>query len=167
MRISNAKTSPSDVAYAAVYAGAIGGATVALFFLARDIAIGAPLATPSMLGSALFLGAEPSWAAEVRLDMVALFSLVHLVMFAMVGALFAFVLGRVEELRHRPLALGAGVFATLTAGIAVLDVLALPGVVSAINPVALATGNALAATLMTRFYLYAFEEMAAPVHATD
>ena len=163
MQLSATHTDSSDVLYAASYSGAIGASAIALFFLVRDVLIGAPLATPSMLGSVLFTGEMPPADAPLRLDLIALTSLVHLAIFATVGALFAILLGRVEELQKRPVILAAGIFATLTAGIVAVDFLVLHGIVSTMNPIAVVVGNAIAGALMAMFYNYAFNEVAAPV----
>lgn len=163
MDLTHPRTAPSDVLYAAAYAGAIGGSAIALFFLVIDLARGAPLATPSLLGSAIVTGAAPSGQVPVRIDLVAMVSVLHLVAFGAVGAVFALVVGRVADLVHRPVVLGAGIFATLTAGIVTVDLLFLNGIVTALNPVAIVLGNAVAAACMAVFYRYAFETVAAPV----
>ena len=167
MRISGSHTAASDVVYAAWYSGAIGASAIAIFFLVRDLLVGTPLATPSVLGSALFLGEVPGPDAPIRLDLVALISLVHLAAFAVVGALFALLLGRLEELQHRPVVLAAGIFATLTAGLVAMDFVFLPGIVDAVSPLAVTAGNVVAAVLMTLFYNYAFNEASAPVPPSD
>jgi hypothetical protein len=41
--------------------GLLGAVVVAAWFLAYDLAHGAPLYTPSVLGSTLFGGGGPSW----------------------------------------------------------------------------------------------------------
>lgn len=167
MRISGPHTARSDVVYAAWYSGAIGASAIALFFLARDVIVGAPLATPSLLSSMLFLGELPGADAPIRLDLIALVSLVHVAAFGLVGALFAVLLGRLEELQHRPVVLAAGIFATLTAGLVAMDFALLHGIVEAMNPLAVTAGNVVAAALMTLFYNYAFNEVSAPVSSSD
>ena len=161
MATTHVHTTPADVAYAAAYSGAIGGSAIALFFLARDIVIGAPLYTPTLLGSAMFLGEIPSTTGALRLDLVAVVSVLHLLAFGMVGTLFAVVLGRLEELRDRPVVLAGGIFATLTAGIVAVDMVFLNGIVQAMNPVAVVAGNAVAAICMSIFYRYAFRDVGA------
>lgn len=163
MRLTERNTSSADVAYSAFYAGAIGGAVIALFFLVRDVVIGAPLATPSALGTAVFTGEVPPLTSEVRLESVALFSIVHFGAFGITSTLIALLLGRVEELQQRPVVLAAGIFATMTAGIGIVDYLFLPGLVAMLNPIALGFANALTAIVMAGQYNYAFNESAAPV----
>lgn len=167
MRLTKPNTSPNDVAYSAFYAGAIGGSAIALFYLVRDITIGAPLATPSALGTAVLTGQVPPLGAEVRLETVAIFSIVHFVAFGVISTFFAVLLGRVEELQNRPVVLAAGIFATLTAGIVLADLLFLGGLVGVLNPIALACANALTAIAMAGQYNYGFNESAAPVPAGD
>jgi hypothetical protein len=164
MRLTERNTSSSDVAYSAFYAGAIGGSAIALFFLVRDVVIGAPLATPSALGTAVFTGSVPALTSEVSLEFVALFSILHFVAFGMLSTLFALLLGRIDELQHRPVVLAAGIFATMTAGIGLVDYLFLPGLIGMLNPIALGFANALTAIAMAGQYNYAFNESAAPVH---
>lgn len=164
MRLTERNTSSADVAYSAFYAGAIGGAAIALFFLVRDVVIGAPLATPSALGTAVFTGEVPPLTSEVRLESVALFSIVHFATFGIISTLFALLLGRVEELQHRPVVLAAGIFAIMTAGIGLVDYLFLPGLVAMLNPIALGFANALTAIVMAGQYNYGFNASSEPVH---
>jgi hypothetical protein len=167
MRLTKPDTSPNDVAYSAFYAGAIGGSAIALFYLVRDVIIGAPLATPSALGTAVFSGEVPPLGADVRLETVALFSIVHFVAFGLISTLFAILLGRVEELQRRPVVLAVGIFATLTAGVALVDILFLSGLVEMLNPIALGGANALTAIVMAAQYNYGFNESSAPVPAAE
>lgn len=68
----------------------IGGATIALFFLVVDSIQGRPMFTSSLLGQALFEGADPASVTEVRLDMVAYFTIVHLVSFLVLGGMLSY-----------------------------------------------------------------------------
>jgi hypothetical protein len=80
-------------------AGVIGAATVALWFLVLDTAAGRPLYTPTVLGSALFRRgalASPE-TLSVSLEMVAMFTWIHVLVFAALGGLASRLLGMVER----------------------------------------------------------------------
>jgi hypothetical protein len=72
----------------AAVAGAIGAATIAVWFLALDALRGRPLYTPTVLGTALVRGpglASPE-TLPVSVGMVLLFTVVHGVVFLALGA---------------------------------------------------------------------------------
>lgn len=83
-------SSTGDLLYDAFYGAAIGGSVIALFFLVVDSLGGRPLFTPSILGQALFTGADPSAADTIRLDMVAYFSAVHFASFLVLGGIVSY-----------------------------------------------------------------------------
>jgi hypothetical protein len=75
----------------AAAAGAIGAATIAVWFLALDVLRGRPLYTPTVLGTALVRGpglASPE-TLPVSVGMVVLFTLAHGVVFLAIGAVAA------------------------------------------------------------------------------
>lgn len=145
----------SDLVYAASYAGFVGSGALALFFLIRDTVLGEPLMTPSIFGAAIFGAGVPAEPA-VRLDQVAVASLVHVALFTVVGAPFAYLVHQVERLRDAPLILASGLFAVLGAGIVSLDLLLAPGLITAIGPLSVTLGNTMTAGAMTLFYRRAF-----------
>jgi hypothetical protein len=69
-------------------AGLIGATSVAAFFFVVDVARGRPLLTPTILGTALLEGpaavARPE-TIHVSLGIVAFFTLVHFIAFAVIG----------------------------------------------------------------------------------
>ena len=80
-------------------AGVIGAATVAVWFLILDTAAGRPFYTPTVLGSALFRRAalaSPE-TLSVSLEMVAMFTWVHALVFAALGGVASRLLGIVER----------------------------------------------------------------------
>lgn len=80
-------------------AGVIGAAAVALWFLLLDTAAGHPLYTPSVLGTALFRHsalASPE-TIPVSLEMVAMFTWVHVLVFAALGGVASRLLAMVEK----------------------------------------------------------------------
>ena len=141
-------TRANDLAYGTFYGGAVGGTVVALFFLIVDALRGQALYTPSMLGTALFLD---TIVPGVRLDMVALFSVVHFATFFAVGAFATWLHLTWEPLRNQFLALGVVIFTILTGLLFLADWLVLDGVVSAIGIFEALIANAITAGAMTAF----------------
>jgi hypothetical protein len=133
----------------AVIAGAYGSATVALLFLLLDTLRGDPLATPSLMGSVFLLGQAPSADLPVRLDMLALYSLVHFAIFtglALGGTWFS-------ARASRPARAGlAGVLmVTMSAGVIAVDALWAPGLLQLIGLVPLLVANVAASAVMAVF----------------
>lgn len=144
-----------DFLYDAFYGGALGGSAVALVSLVIDIFRFEPLFTPSLLGSALFLGTDPAAVTEVHLDLVALFTIVHLAAFAAVGLLISALVQRLHDLAFHPVVVSVIVFMILHGGILVVDALVLGGVVAVIGFWWLALVNASAGITMSLFLLHA------------
>lgn len=142
------KPRTADILYDAFYSGAVGGSVVGLFFLAIDVMNAQPLHTPSMLASVLFLGATPSEAMPVRLEMVALFALLHFATFAGVGLLVALAEQKFQ-LRKRRLGTAAIAFVLLNLAFFVGASLFMPGAVSALGAGYVVAANLLAAVGMT------------------
>jgi hypothetical protein len=145
-------SSPADVTFAATWAGSIGGAAVALFFLILDIVAGHALQTPSILASAVFLGEIPAGSEVLRLELVALYSLVHFVAFTAVGAAFAWIVVHTADVAAQSVIVSAGLFATLTAGVLAVDLTIAPGLGATIGLIPICLGNVLAAGAMFAFY---------------
>src|SRR5438552_17052421 len=79
--------------------GVIGAATVALWFLLLDTASGHPLYTPTVLGTAIFRHgalASPE-TLSVSLEMVGMFTWIHMLVFAALGGIASRLLGMVER----------------------------------------------------------------------
>ena len=141
----------SDITYAAVFAGALGSAAVALLFLAVDGFRGNMFYTPSLLGSVLVLGIAPSDVTQVRIDMVALYSICHLVAFTAVGAVASLVHAMAaREARSLP-ALAGGITAILSVAVVAADAVLIPGIAQSIGLLPLLLANALAAAAMAWF----------------
>ena len=60
-----------------IWAGLLGAAAVALWFLVYDTAAGVPLRTPALLGAALFQGLREPSALQVTLPLVLQYTIVH------------------------------------------------------------------------------------------
>lgn len=65
--------------------GLIGAAVAMLLFLGVDLAAGAPLRTPAMLGNALFHGAREARGGAIAMPVVLGYTAVHLAGFALFG----------------------------------------------------------------------------------
>jgi hypothetical protein len=81
-------------------AGVLGAAAVAVWFLLLDALAGRPLWTPTVLGTALFrrgAGLDGAVPLPVSLEMVAMFTWVHGLVFAALGGIAARMLGYVER----------------------------------------------------------------------
>jgi hypothetical protein len=97
-----------------IIAGALGAATVALWFLALDLVQGRLWFTPAALGSALFLGAGSATEVQHTPTVIAAYTAVHLAGFIGVGLLAAALVRGAE--RHPPVILGAALlFVTMEA----------------------------------------------------
>jgi hypothetical protein len=72
-------------------AGLLAGGALMVFFFAYDVLWFTPLATPDFLSKALLGGGEPSpeLLTKLRTIRIAVFSVLHLVAFIMVGIIFA------------------------------------------------------------------------------
>lgn len=137
----------SDLLWGSVVSGSYASAATALFFLLVDGAQGQPLFTASLLGSVVLLGQDPMAVDAFRLDMVALYSLVHLAVFVLAGAVTTALYLRWEAIRQ-PLVLVLLVTASLTAGVLGVDAVLYPGVVARVGIVGIVAGNLAAAAAM-------------------
>jgi hypothetical protein len=76
--------------------GLIGATVVAMWFFAIDLLADAPFTTPVAMGSALLFGASADNAA-LNLGVVAAYTVVHVVAFAVAGVLFVIVAEGIER----------------------------------------------------------------------
>lgn len=155
---SHGTSNSGDLAYDAFYGAAIGGAAIAFFFLAVDVIAGRPLYTPSMLGQALFEGADPASVEEIQLEMMAYFTIVHLVSFLILGGVISFLcqaLGIAKT--NMPVVTGV-VFVILTAAFFTGDLLLMQGVAEAIGIPLVLAANLVTALAMAVFLRKAHAE---------
>ena len=75
-----------------IIGGLIGATLVAVWFLIYDAARGAPFRTPTLLGSAALQGAQNPQAVPVSTGLVVQYTVLHGVVFALVGILIAFLI---------------------------------------------------------------------------
>ena len=78
---------PGDIAFASILSGAYASAAIALFFLVADALGGQILHTPSLMGQVVLFDTAPADVTTVRLDALAIYSVVHLVAFIGIGSL--------------------------------------------------------------------------------
>jgi len=128
--------------------GLIGAISVAIWFFILDLVMGRPLFTPAMLGSAFFLGVRDLDLVEITLGIVLGYTVFHILVFALLGALVVFVIRRVRS--APPLLLGALlVFVVFQALFTGLLAIAAEGVLfGAMAWWAIGVGNLLAAISM-------------------
>ncbi|MCA1791691.1 MAG: hypothetical protein LC667_18120 [Thioalkalivibrio sp.] len=144
-------TGKDTIAFASILSGAYASAAVALLFLGIDAMRGDPFFTPSLMGSVALLGSEPSAALPVRIDMVAYYSLMHVVLFSLLGTVFTLACIRYATLAKRPVIFAGVILGALTLGMIGLDLAWFPGLVQAIGPVPLVAANLGAAVVMSVF----------------
>ena len=133
-----------------IIAGTLGAATIALWFLILDLLAGRPLYTPNVLGMALFKGSGglvPPAHVGISLGIVAAFTAVHWLVFALIGGLASRLLGLAE---HNP-NLGFGVlllFVLFEGGFVSAAMLFAEPVLQALAWQSVLIGNLLAALAM-------------------
>jgi len=75
-----------------IIAGFIGAAIVAVWFLIYDAARGRPFRTPALLGAATFQGVGDTAAVPTATHLVVQYTVLHGVVFAMIGVLIAYLI---------------------------------------------------------------------------
>ena len=140
-----------NVLFASVSSGALGSAAVGLFFVAIDSFRGDPFFTPSLMGTVVFLRIPAAEVASVRVDMMALYTIVHILSFVALGAAFTLLYQRVDSRSKHPVVLAVMIFFALGAGMFVADAVIFPGIARAIGPLLVLGANALAAAVMAWF----------------
>jgi hypothetical protein len=77
--------------------GLFGAAAVALWFFFLDFSDGHPFRTPAALGSALLFGVSKAEAMQVSVGVVAAYTFVHVIAFALAGTVFVAIAEQVER----------------------------------------------------------------------
>ncbi len=130
--------------------GLLGAVTIAAWFLLLDLLRGRPLLTPSLLGTALFRGVETlgaPMAVPVSLEMVALYTWVHALVFCVIGG----VASRLLAVAERQPNAGFGIlllFVVFEFGFVVAAMLFAEPVLQVLTWPAILFGNLLAAGAM-------------------
>jgi hypothetical protein len=139
-----------------IIAGIVGALTVALWFLVLDVAHGRPFYTPTVLGTALFgRGVWPATleALPASFEMVAMFTWVHLLAFAVIGVIVARLIAMAEQ---NP-SLGFGfvlLFVILEACFTVAMMIVAAPVLRALTWSAILVANLLAAGAMAGYFWF-------------
>ena len=141
----------ADLAYESLYCAAIGGSVIALFFLVIDAWNGQPLFTPSLLGGVLFGRQAADTITEVRMDWVGYATILHFIVFGVIGTTVALVAHEVELHSRHPFTVLFGVFAAIEWVFLVAGMFLLPGVISALGFWRVAGANLLAAAGIAAF----------------
>jgi hypothetical protein len=135
-------------------AGILGALTVAVWFFAVDTLHGRPFYTPTVLGTALFgRGVWPPTIEQVTpsLEMVAMFTWVHVLAFAVVGVIAAQLIALAE--RHPSLGFGfVLLFVILEACFTVAAMIVAEPVLRALTWPAILAANLLAAGVMAAYF---------------
>ena len=150
-------TKPGDVQFASLLSGAYGSAAIALFFLIVDALRGDVLFTPSFMGQIVLFGTSPADVASVRLDAVALYSLVHLVAFIGAGTAVSVLYTKASIIPRNAVAVAAAVLVLLTLGTMGVDRVLFPGIIDGIGRIPLALGNGFASIAMAALIYQTFE----------
>jgi hypothetical protein len=127
-----------------VIAGLIGAALIAVWFLIYDAARGRPFRTPSLLGAATFEGVKDPSAVPTAAHLVLPYTVLHGVVFAMIGVLIAYLIVTVQREPSRFLTLFIALMCFEIFFLAVVTWLAHP-VLNELAWWAILVGNALAA----------------------
>jgi len=150
-------TKPGDLQFASLMSGAYGSSAIALFFLVVDAVRGDLLFTPSFMGQVVLFGTAPADITSVRLDAMALYSLVHLLAFIGIGTVASWVYSRSSVLPRNVVALTASILAFLTVGTMAVDWLLFPGIIDGIGRIPLALGNGFTSIAMAVLVYQTFE----------
>ncbi|HSB42270.1 MAG TPA: hypothetical protein VLK28_10595 [Methylomirabilota bacterium] len=127
-----------------VIAGLIGAALVAAWFLIYDAARGRPFRTPSLLGAATFEGVKDPAAVPTAVHLVVQYTVLHGVVFALIGVLIAYLIVSAQREPSRVLILVIALLCFEVFFLAVVTWLAHP-VLDELAWWAILSGNALAA----------------------
>jgi hypothetical protein len=147
-------TQSSRVYAEGITAGVLGGAAIAVWFFIVDIVNGHPFYTPSVLGTALFRGGaglESPATLPISFEMVAVFTWIHFLVFAVIGGAAARLLAVAETMPNS----GFGIlllFVVFECGFIVVSMSLAAPVLDAIGPFAVLVGNLLAAAVMVAYF---------------
>jgi hypothetical protein len=143
----------SSVYIEGVFAGLIGAATIAVWFLILDLYNGRPFYTPNVLGAALSLsGTIPDPAtASISMELVVFYTWVHALVFCGIGGLAA----KLLSLTERDLNFGFGIlllFVIFEFGFVAATMVFAEPILRALAWPAVLLGNLLAASAMAIYF---------------
>jgi hypothetical protein len=137
-----------------IVAGILGGLSIALWFLVVDVVQGRPLYTPTVLGTALFgRGVWPGTLESMppSFEMVAMFTWVHLLAFAVIGVAVSRLIAMAE--RHPDLGFGfVLLFVILEACFTAAAMIVAAPVLRALTLPSILVANLLAAATMAGYF---------------
>ena len=145
-------TSNSRYLREGIVAGLIGAAIIAVWFLIYDAARGRPLRTPALLGAATFEGVRDPALVPTAAHLVVPYTVLHGVVFAMIGVLIAYLIVSAQRQPSRLLVMFIALMCFEVSFLAIVTWLAHP-VLNELGWWAILLGNALAATGML-IYLF-------------
>ncbi|HXJ82615.1 MAG TPA: hypothetical protein VMS64_28500 [Candidatus Methylomirabilis sp.] len=134
-----------------IIAGFIGAAIVAVWFLIYDAARGRPLRTPALLGAAAFQGVQNPADVPTSAHLVVQYTVLHGVVFAMIGVLIAYLIVSAQRQASRVLLLFIVLMCFEVFFLAVVTWFAHP-VLNELAWWAILLGNALAAAGMLVYF---------------
>ncbi len=141
-----------------IIAGLIGAAIVAAWFLIYDAARGQPLRTPAMLGAAAFQGMRDPSAVTITPGLVAQYTVLHGVVFALFGILIAYLIVSAQSQPSRLLLVFIALMSFEVAFLAILTWWAHP-VVTALGWWTILVANALAAGGMLVYFFVGYRSL--------
>jgi hypothetical protein len=134
-----------------IIAGLIGAAIVAVWFLIYDAARGHPFRTPALLGAATFRGVQNPADVPTSASLVVQYTVLHGVVFAMIGVLIAYLVVAAQRQPSRLLLMFIVLMCFEVFFLAVVTWLAHP-VLNELTWWAILVGNALAAAGMLIYF---------------
>lgn len=141
-----------------IIAGLIGAAIVAAWFLVYDAARGQPFRTPTLLGAAALQGLRDPSAVTVSPGLIAQYTVLHGVIFALFGVLIAYLIVSAQSQPSRLLMVFIALMSFEVAFLAVLMWWAHP-VVTALGWWAILIANALAAGGMLVYFFVGYRSL--------
>src|SRR5436309_9969125 len=141
-----------------VIAGIIGAAIVAVWFLIYDAARGYPFRTPALLGAAAIQGVRDPGTVAVSPSLVAQYTVLHGVVFALFGILIAYLIVSAQSQPSRLLVVFIALMSFEVAFLAVLTWWAQP-VVTALGWWTILVANALAAGGMLVYFFVGYRSL--------
>lgn len=143
---------PAAIIEDGILTGVAGAAVVAVWFLILDMARGRIFFTPSLLGSAVFLGQNPDQVISVNGFIVFAYTGLHLVLFLMAGLVIAWMFSMFEHHPHFGIII-LFLFFLFEAILFTFAAVIFPGLVGALGSLAVASGNFFAAIAMFWFLI--------------
>jgi len=141
-----------------IIAGLIGAAIVAAWFLIYDAARGQPLRTPALLGAATLRGVRDPSAVTIAPGLVAQYTVLHGVIFALFGILVAYLIVSAQRQPSRLLIMFIALLSFEVAFLAALTWWAHP-VVTDLGWWAILAANALAAGGMLVYFFVGYRSL--------